>query len=177
MRWVKLTLPPRLRRRWLLMTMRWSISSLTGSERTLVAVGMDSDASMFLAVRAEEPRSVVRVGCSVPTSGRSEGFGGSAGTPPRAPGVLGRLSFGWVVVSTVGWRRAAGAAGAALCAGAEAFAGALAGAPVDAPFVCPEPLAEPFEDPAPFEAAEPFEGGRGWSGVIWVVVRGRSDEG
>src|SRR4051812_49226165 len=170
MRCVKLTLPPRLRRRWLLMTMRWSISSLTGSERTLVAVGMDSDASMFLAVRADAPRSVVRVGCSVPTSGRSDGFGGSPGAPPRAPGGVGRLSFGWVVVSTVGWRRAAGAA---LCAGAGAFVGALAGVEVEAPFVRPEPFAEPER----LEAAEPFEGGRGWSGVSWLVVRGRSEEG
>ena len=38
-RWVKETLPPRARARWLLMTIRLSQSSLTGTERTLVAVG------------------------------------------------------------------------------------------------------------------------------------------
>ena len=44
MRWVKLTLPPRARRRWLLITMRLSASSLAGTARTLVAVGTSSDA-------------------------------------------------------------------------------------------------------------------------------------
>ena len=39
MRWVNETLPPRARARWLLMTMRLSNSSLTGTVRTLVAVG------------------------------------------------------------------------------------------------------------------------------------------
>ena len=38
-RWVNETLPPRPRRRWLLITMRLSISSLAGMSRTLVAVG------------------------------------------------------------------------------------------------------------------------------------------
>ena len=53
------TLPPRARRRWLLITTRWSISSFTGSERTLVAVGTVSEESMFFAVRAGAPRSTV----------------------------------------------------------------------------------------------------------------------
>ena len=39
MRWVNETLPPRARARWLLMTVRLSHSSLTGTERTDVAVG------------------------------------------------------------------------------------------------------------------------------------------
>ncbi len=39
MRWVNDTLPPRERRRWLLITMRLSIMSLAGMVRTLVAVG------------------------------------------------------------------------------------------------------------------------------------------
>ena len=38
-RWVKDTLPPRPRARWLLITMRLSMSSLAGTARTLVAVG------------------------------------------------------------------------------------------------------------------------------------------
>src|ERR1700712_1203934 len=57
MRWVKLTLPPRARRRWLLMTMRLSIISFAGIVRTLVAVGIDSDASMFVARLFAMPRS------------------------------------------------------------------------------------------------------------------------
>ena len=41
------------------MTMRLSQSSLTGTERTLVAVGTVSDASMFCTVRAGAPRRIV----------------------------------------------------------------------------------------------------------------------
>ena len=41
------------------MTMRLSHSSLTGTERTLVAVGTVSEASMFCAVRAGAPRRIV----------------------------------------------------------------------------------------------------------------------
>src|ERR1700712_982832 len=59
MMWVKLTLPPRARRRWLLMTIRLSIISFAGIVRTLVAVGMDSDASMLVARAFAIPRSGV----------------------------------------------------------------------------------------------------------------------
>src|SRR5579875_424961 len=59
MMWVKLTLPPRARRRWLLMTIRLSIISFAGMVRTLVAVGIDSDASMFTARVFAMPRSGV----------------------------------------------------------------------------------------------------------------------
>jgi len=47
MRWVKLTLPPRVRDMWLLMTMRLSIISFAGIVRTLVAVGTVSESSML----------------------------------------------------------------------------------------------------------------------------------
>ena len=106
MRCVKEILPPRERRRWLLITIRWSISSLTGSERTLVAVETLSERSMFFAVRPGAPRSVVRTGSATATSARSDGLGGSAGTPPRVPGVVGRPSALAVAFSTVGVRRA-----------------------------------------------------------------------
>ena len=53
------TLPPRARARWLLITIRLSQRSLTGTERTLVAVGTDSETSMFCTVRAGAPRSTV----------------------------------------------------------------------------------------------------------------------
>ena len=58
-RWVKETFPPRARARWLLMTMRLSHSSLTGTERTLVAVGTVRLASMLETVRAGAPRRTV----------------------------------------------------------------------------------------------------------------------
>jgi hypothetical protein len=58
-RWVKLTLPPRPRLRWLLITMRLSASSFAGTARTLVAVGTLSDASMFATIRAAMPRRTV----------------------------------------------------------------------------------------------------------------------
>src|SRR5918993_3561565 len=105
MMWVYDTLPPRARRRWLLITTRWSISSLTGSDRTLVAVGTDSEMSMFFAVRAGAPFRVVRTGSSRATFGRLAGLGGSAGTPPRAPGLVGRASLISGGRSTVGVRR------------------------------------------------------------------------
>src|SRR3954447_23938745 len=54
---VKLTLPPRERARWLLMTTRLSISSLAGTARTLVAVGTWRLDSMLVTTRAEAPRN------------------------------------------------------------------------------------------------------------------------
>jgi hypothetical protein len=39
--------------------MRFSIISLAGTARTLVAVGTDSDASMFVTTRAAGPLSTV----------------------------------------------------------------------------------------------------------------------
>src|SRR5215207_4042942 len=105
------------------------MSSLTGSDRTLVAVGTVKETSMFLAVRARVPRRVVLVGSSSGTSFRSIGVGGSAGTPPRAPGALGRISLVGDGFSTVGLGRDAAGAGGGWAAG-EAWAGAGAGAAV-----------------------------------------------
>src|SRR3954468_21313667 len=53
---VKLTLPPRERARWLLITTRLSISSLAGTARTLVAVGTWRLDSMLVTTRADAPR-------------------------------------------------------------------------------------------------------------------------
>src|SRR4029079_8079900 len=47
------------------MTIRLSQSSLTGTDRTEVAVGTDSESSMLATVRAGAPRSTVYVGWSV----------------------------------------------------------------------------------------------------------------
>src|SRR3989337_1089441 len=57
MRCVNDTFPPRVRFRWLLITMRLSNSSLAGTARTLVAVGIVSERSMFFAIMAAAPRS------------------------------------------------------------------------------------------------------------------------
>ncbi|BAK36093.1 hypothetical protein MLP_30790 [Microlunatus phosphovorus NM-1] len=71
-----------------------------------MAVGTDSETSMFFAVRAGVPRSTVLTGSSRSTVGRFDGFGGSAGTPPRLPGALGRAFLLVVGCSTVAGRRA-----------------------------------------------------------------------
>src|SRR3954447_9886748 len=57
MRWVNDTLPPRPRRRWLLMTVRLSMSSFAGIARTLVAVGTARLACMLVTTRAAAPLS------------------------------------------------------------------------------------------------------------------------
>src|SRR6478735_9414813 len=57
MRCVNETLPPRARLRWLLMTIRLSISSFAGTARTLVAVGIVRLASMLATTRAAGPLS------------------------------------------------------------------------------------------------------------------------
>src|SRR5262245_38825915 len=77
MTWVNDTLPPRARDRWLLMTIRLSISSFTGTDRTLVAVGTVRLTSMFCTVRAEAPRS-----------------GTSSGSSLASPAVAGPASLG-----------------------------------------------------------------------------------
>lgn len=71
MRWVKETLPPRPRFKWLLITMRLSINSLAAIARTLVAVGTVRLDSILVAVRAATPRSR--------TSSAPAGTGGGAG--------------------------------------------------------------------------------------------------
>jgi hypothetical protein len=71
MRWVKLTFPPRARRRWLLITTRLSAINLAGTARTLVAVGTASDASMFATTRAAAPRSGATVGSDLVGAGSS----------------------------------------------------------------------------------------------------------
>src|SRR5690348_7454773 len=109
MRWVNDTLPPRARARWLLITIRLSMSSLTGTERTLVAVGTARLASMFCAVRAGAPRRTVCFGAS-------STFGFSAGSGSFGTGGVVRWAGG-----------AAFAGGALLCAAGVAWASAFEG--------------------------------------------------
>src|SRR5512139_601387 len=89
MMWVKDTLPPRARARWLLMTVRLSQSSFTGTERTLVAVGTLSEMSMFCAVRAGAPRSTVSWGSSL-----ASGCGAGSGSFGTGAVVLGAAFAG-----------------------------------------------------------------------------------
>src|SRR6266498_3998582 len=57
MRWVKLTLPPRWRRRWLLSTSRLTSSNRAGTTRNEVAVGTWRLDSMACTILAAAPRS------------------------------------------------------------------------------------------------------------------------
>src|SRR5262245_21611644 len=104
MMWVKLTLPPRDRARWLLMTTRLSMSSLAGTARTLVAVGTVSEVSMLATTRDDAPRNGVTVSSLTGpvsfTAGMSRGFGASA------------TGAGWAGAGAGAGAGAAGAAGA-----------------------------------------------------------------
>src|ERR1700722_15914497 len=98
MRWVKLTLPPEVRARCWLRIDRFTSRSLAGTERTLVAVGTDSDAAMFCAIRAAAPRRGAAAGSAdaADTAGgevtdpsvraRSGGADGPAPLGATAPG-------------------------------------------------------------------------------------------
>src|SRR6478609_12207140 len=125
MRCVKLTLPPRERARWLLMTTRLSMSSLAGTARTLVAVGTVSETSMLATTREDAPRSgVTRSSFTGPvplTAGMSRGLGASA-----ADSSLG-AALGSVLGSAFGSALAAGAAGG-LAGGAGATFGRVVAA-------------------------------------------------
>ena len=106
------------------MTMRLSHSSLTGTERTLVAVGTVSEASMFCAVRAGAPRRIVYdawsfaglgsagldslgTGLVVPLAGSAalasgRGLATGAGALALASSGLGSVGSGWVGLASAG---------------------------------------------------------------------------
>src|SRR5579859_6666121 len=122
MRWVNDTLPPRPRRRWLLMTIRLSISSLAGTSRTLVAVGTPRLAVMLMTVRAAAPRSLLT---SVPSGSGGVVAAGTAGAEAAGAAGGGAAGAGGACGAGAAW--SAGAAGAA--AGEEdGAAGAATGA-------------------------------------------------
>src|SRR6478752_350016 len=110
MRWVKLTLPPRQRCRWLLMTTRLSMSSLAGTARTLVAVGTARLLSMLVTTRAAGPRSGTVSSSLVGPVGLTAGAS-------RGVGLAGSAALGSAGAS-------GGAAGAAWAAAGAALAGA-----------------------------------------------------
>src|ERR1044072_9017339 len=120
MRCVNDTLPPRVRRRWLLITMRLSNRSFAGTARTLVAVGIVSERSMFLAITAAAPRSGL-------TSSWSSFAAGLAGAAFAGVALTGSLfagfgsALGWVFASALvsgrGSTLATGFGGACLAGG------------------------------------------------------------
>src|SRR6478609_3416865 len=124
MRCVKEIFPPRARFRWLLMTMRLSKSSFTGTARTDVAVGSSREAFMFFATAADGPRSVT--------------YSGPAGASVEASAfaAAGAAFAGAALAGAAGaaFAGAAGAAGAAAAGAAGAACGA-AGACAVAPLV------------------------------------------
>src|SRR5262245_41091021 len=133
MRCVKLTLPPRPRVRWLLITIRLSAISFAGTARTLVAVGTVSEASMFAAMRAATPRIglvLVAVAAVAPSGVVPAALAGAAGFA---------CVVGLAAVAGAVGRGAAGAVGAAVAdaAGPAVGAGAGAGAAAGAAFVVP----------------------------------------
>src|SRR3954470_19343639 len=104
MMWVKLTLPPRARRRWLLITTRLSASSFAGTARTLVAVGTVRDSSMLETTRAAAPRRVIdSPGGTGPAAAC---FGPAGGTAGAAAGAAGGAA------AAAGWDAAVAGAGA-----------------------------------------------------------------
>src|SRR5213079_3432115 len=106
MRWVNDTLPPRLRRRWLLITVRLSARSLAGTARTLVAVGTVRLVSMLATTRAAAPLSGV---VSAPTGAAAgRGVAVSAGTGAVAGAAVG-AGAGAVVGAAGAGAAAAGA--------------------------------------------------------------------
>src|SRR6478609_10536723 len=114
MMWVNDTLPPRARARWLLMTVRLSHSSFTGTERTDVAVGTLRELSMFCTVRAGAPRRTVYVGSS------SAGAG-AAGRDSFGTGLVVPLAGSAALVSGRGFATGAGVGvGSGACSWADA---------------------------------------------------------
>src|SRR6185437_3834720 len=114
MMWVKLTLPPRARRRWLLMMIRLSAISLAGTARTLVAVGISSEACMLVTTLAGAPRSTV-------TAASAEAVGATVGLV-QAGRLAGAGSAGLLATGVVSAGVAAGA-GLASWAGRASWAG------------------------------------------------------
>ena len=115
MMWVKDTLPPRPRDRWLLITTLLSISNFTGTDRTLVAVGTERLASMFVTTRPAAPRSTSGSTTGASVLSLDGGVAASGGGVDGAGEVFGVEE------------RCSGAAGAGAAAAAAAACGTAAG--------------------------------------------------
>src|SRR4051812_45177396 len=120
MRWVNETLPPRPRRRWLLTTVRLSMSSFAGMARTLVAVGTARLASMLVTTRAAAP-------FSLSVGDGADGALCGSGTLPVVSfgGAAGLAAFGAGAEAGAGL----GSGGATWLVGAERSGASAVGAP------------------------------------------------
>src|SRR6478735_9335861 len=117
MRCVKEIFPPRARLRWLLMTMRLSKSSFTGTARTDVAVGSSREAFMFFATAPAGPRRVTYSGPSgAAAAGAAFAFAGAAAAGFGAAGAAAGAGAAGAGAWGGAWRAAGGtgAAGAAV---------------------------------------------------------------
>src|SRR5438552_13512033 len=115
MMWVKLTLPPRLRDRWLLRILRLTSSSRAGTTRKLVAVGTARLASMLATIRAAAPR----IGWLATAGTAAAGLAGAAaGLAAAAAGLAG---------AAAGSAVSAGAAPAVVAVAATSPGGACTG--------------------------------------------------
>src|SRR3954465_5299243 len=141
MMWVNDTFPPRALARWPLMTIRLSHSSLTGTDRTEVAVGTASEASMFWTVRAGAPRRTVKVGSSLAAACAAGGC--SLGTGLVVP-FAGSAAFdsgrGLATGAGVGGGATCGAGALRTCGFACSFASSLASGSVVVALPVPVPL-------------------------------------
>src|SRR5437868_3758376 len=115
------------------MTMRLSIISFAGIARTLVAVGMVSEADMFRATAAAAPRRTFDSG---PAAGAAAGFAAGAGAAAGFAAAAGAGAATGLAAGTGAGGVTAGAAGA----GTEAAGGAGV-ATADAPFPFVGPVA------------------------------------
>src|SRR5690349_16136982 len=132
MRWVKEIFPPRARFRWLLMTMRLSKSSFTGTARTDVAVGSSSEAFMFFATAPAGSRRVTYSGpWGAPPAGAAFGCAG-AGAATAGLGAAGAATGAGAGAAWGGAWRAAGGTEAAGAAGADVVVPAAPAAAVPA---------------------------------------------
>ncbi len=137
------------------MIWRWSMASFIGTSRTLVAVGIAREASMFVAVRSGAPRSGVRVGSVISFVATICWRGRSGETPRPEPGPSGPLPLG------AGGRSDCVPGTTAAAAGASA---AAAGVPSAAALGCTGAGA----------AGSVGTGGAGCTGCIWTA-RASSD--
>src|SRR3954451_10101309 len=86
-RWVKLTLPPRVRPRYPLMILRLTSRSLAGTSRNEVAVGTPRLASMLTTIRADAPRRGAPAPSSVPSAAMPVDWGGAGALGAAAASV------------------------------------------------------------------------------------------
>ena len=92
MRWVNEIFPPRFRIRKLLITIRSSAISLTGTARTDVAVGTSSDARMFCTTTFAAPRNGATVSLA-PSCASFAAFAAFAATTSSGVAVVAGLTW------------------------------------------------------------------------------------